>query len=101
MQSGGASEAGSSSADPLTLLAEAALSGGGDHVGDVLQHAHAARHSARTTAGVAAHHFEPSAALRDRARTRTHASHAHVMQREPRGDGAERGATRKTAAAMS
>jgi len=76
MQPGGASEAGSSSVDPLTLLAEAALSGGGDHGGDVLQHEHATRHSERSSAGVAAHHFEPPAELRSRAKTRTCTSHA-------------------------
>jgi len=63
MQPGGAGGAGSSSADPLTLLAEAALSGGGDHGGDFQQHAHATRHSARSTAGVAAHRFQPPAVL--------------------------------------
>jgi len=56
----------------LTLLAEAALSGGGDHVDDALQHANATRHSAR----VAAHHFEPPVELRSRAKARTRASHA-------------------------
>jgi len=76
MQAGGASGAGSSSADPLTLLADAALSGGGDHGGDALQHPHAARHSARITAGVAANQFEPPAEPRSRAKARTHASHA-------------------------
>jgi len=55
VQPGGASGACSSSADPSTLLAEAALSGGSDHVGDAPQDAHAARHSARTTADVAAY----------------------------------------------
>jgi len=77
MQPGCASGAGSSSADPLALLADAALSGGGDHGGDALQHAHVARHSARTTAGVAAHHFELPAELCSRAKARTRASHAH------------------------
>jgi len=95
MQSGGASGAGSSSADPLTLLAEAALSGGGDHWGDAPQHAPATRHSARTTAGVAAHHSTLSRLLSSAAERRL----ARAMQREPRGDGDERGPTRKTAAA--
>jgi len=96
MQPGGASGAGSSSADPLTVLAEAALSGGGDHVSNALPHPHATWHSERTTAGVAAHHFEPPVELRSRAKART-----RVMQRGPRGDGAERGPTRRTAAATS
>jgi len=57
MQPGGASGAGSNSADVLTLLAEAALSGCCNHGGDALQPPHANRHSARSTAGVT--RFEP------------------------------------------
>jgi len=97
MQAGGASGAGSSSADPLTLLVEAALSGGGDHGADALQDAHATRHSARSTASVAAHHFEPPVELRSRAKARTRANHA----RDAAGAGAELGPTRRTAAATS
>jgi len=75
MQPGGVCGAGSSSADPLTLLAEAALSGGGDHGADALQRQHASRHSARTTAGVAAYRFEQHALPRQWAKARTRASH--------------------------